>query len=432
MTKNLKWTFTMSIVLIFLFSFFSLFVSQVDARTYVHGYHRKDGTYVHGYYRGGGSGSSYSNDSTYAPSEPYIPNSTYVPSIPENYPPITTSYSVPTGSVIASRVVNLYKGNNTIGTTATNNLVYVHGYYRQDGTYVRPHYRTHPNNFIQDNFSYDGISTLPPLQRYPFYIPESDKHSLPIEHYLFYQTSNYKLNDDQLIHIKQYTSSLSIDHESAHPDDQKKALDLGLSFYQSLGINPLISQALAEYDWTGIVTPQSYLSQLLLENKKGAKISEETLYLQKAYLIALVGAKENGWYKSKVQNIGLAYYRSILGDSSTQNDIEDQINMDMLQNFEDSSELKSIKETLQVLNQYVGIYQNNNISVEKYLKELTAIYNLQANEDPNLYKSELVNYSEYRTIAYYYLQDGINFYISSGLSKDIAEKQAIYDLIIFF
>jgi len=34
--------------------------------------------------------------------------------------------------------------------------VYVQGYYRKDGTYVRPHMRSAPNGTKRDNFSYKG------------------------------------------------------------------------------------------------------------------------------------------------------------------------------------------------------------------------------------------------------------------------------------
>ena len=34
--------------------------------------------------------------------------------------------------------------------------VYVDGYFRSNGTYVKPHYRTSPNNTVIDNYSYPG------------------------------------------------------------------------------------------------------------------------------------------------------------------------------------------------------------------------------------------------------------------------------------
>lgn len=33
---------------------------------------------------------------------------------------------------------------------------YVHGYVRQDGTYVQPYYRSSPNGTVMDNYSYRG------------------------------------------------------------------------------------------------------------------------------------------------------------------------------------------------------------------------------------------------------------------------------------
>jgi hypothetical protein len=38
-------------------------------------------------------------------------------------------------------------------------LVSVNGYYRKDGTYVRPHYRTDPDSTTSNNFSTYGIHT---------------------------------------------------------------------------------------------------------------------------------------------------------------------------------------------------------------------------------------------------------------------------------
>lgn len=37
--------------------------------------------------------------------------------------------------------------------------VYVKGYYRNNGTYVQPHYRSSPNNTMRDNWSYKGNVT---------------------------------------------------------------------------------------------------------------------------------------------------------------------------------------------------------------------------------------------------------------------------------
>src|SRR5512136_293989 len=38
--------------------------------------------------------------------------------------------------------------------------VHVRGYYRSNGTYVAPHVRTPPNNTVTDNLSYRGYGTV--------------------------------------------------------------------------------------------------------------------------------------------------------------------------------------------------------------------------------------------------------------------------------
>ena len=55
-------------------------------------------------------------------------------------------------SVIASAALGLL----FMATTALAQDVYVNGYYRSDGTYVQPHYRSAPNNTILDNWSTKG------------------------------------------------------------------------------------------------------------------------------------------------------------------------------------------------------------------------------------------------------------------------------------
>lgn len=43
-----------------------------------------------------------------------------------------------------------------IGTVCFAKDTYVRGHYRNNGTYVQPHYRTAPNNNIYDNYSTKG------------------------------------------------------------------------------------------------------------------------------------------------------------------------------------------------------------------------------------------------------------------------------------
>lgn len=47
-------------------------------------------------------------------------------------------------------------GTLPYGGYVNNKVVRVKGYYRKDGTYVRPHYRTAPNRTVRDNWSYKG------------------------------------------------------------------------------------------------------------------------------------------------------------------------------------------------------------------------------------------------------------------------------------
>jgi len=43
-----------------------------------------------------------------------------------------------------------------LASTAALADQYVNGYYRQDGTYVAPHYQTSPNQYRYDNYSSQG------------------------------------------------------------------------------------------------------------------------------------------------------------------------------------------------------------------------------------------------------------------------------------
>ena len=59
-----------------------------------------------------------------------------------------------------------------------SNHVKVKGYYRKDGTYVQPHYRTAPNATNRDNFSTKG--NVNPYTGEPGYItPDSKAYSYP-------------------------------------------------------------------------------------------------------------------------------------------------------------------------------------------------------------------------------------------------------------
>ncbi|SET18678.1 hypothetical protein [[Clostridium] polysaccharolyticum] len=150
-------------------------------KTYVHSYYRKDGTYVHGYYRNSGGSSSSSgysssgysssssssssgsvdrSDSLYNNSSSYDNTSSKNNSLVKK--PSGSTYKSFKGTPVVNRnnTVNLYRNQTLVGTVPVDELVYVNGYYRKDGTYVRPHFRTYPNRYLSDNFSTYGLSTL--------------------------------------------------------------------------------------------------------------------------------------------------------------------------------------------------------------------------------------------------------------------------------
>src|SRR5262249_15067893 len=89
---------------------------------YVRGYVRKDGTYVQPHYRSAPDGNFYNNWSTTGNVNPY----TGEPG---------TKVSPPSGY-----------GND----------VHVDGYYRSNGTYVQPHYRSAPDGDPSNNWSTEG------------------------------------------------------------------------------------------------------------------------------------------------------------------------------------------------------------------------------------------------------------------------------------
>lgn len=282
------------------------FTTEVDAKsTYVKGYYRKDGTYVKGHYRNYG-GSSSSGSSSSSPSY-------------DNY--YTYPKDNPKSSYSSKSIVNLYNGKDYIGQANVNELVYVKGYYRKDGTFVRPHYKTHPNHYIRDNFSYLGISTLLPLDRkYPSYNYDKDEGIASVEHYLYTSTINNELPSNSWSKLKDYAKKLS----SNDPNFIKELY--GGFFYQSIGYDTNFQKALVEFDISGSLSPKLYLYQVL--NEMGVK---SLTYSQEQALIKYSKALTPNQYDNvDVFNVGKEFYELIGLDSI---DIYGQIELDLLQKF---------------------------------------------------------------------------------------------------
>jgi hypothetical protein len=109
----------------------SLFVSAVYADVWVNGYYRKNGTYVQGYWRSDPNGNPYDNWS-----------------FPGNVNPYTGK--VATGNP-ETYLKNYYDSN-----VYNDFVVWVNGYYREDGTYVQGHYRSSPDGNPYNNWSFPG------------------------------------------------------------------------------------------------------------------------------------------------------------------------------------------------------------------------------------------------------------------------------------
>jgi hypothetical protein len=107
----------------------SLFlVDSAISQVYVNGYYRSDGTYVKAHYRSSPDGNPYNNYS-----------------FPGNVNPYTGK--VATGNP-ETYLRNYYNRNNSSG-----HLIWVNGYHRNDGTYVKGHYRTKPDGIKSNNLS---------------------------------------------------------------------------------------------------------------------------------------------------------------------------------------------------------------------------------------------------------------------------------------
>jgi len=75
--------------------------------------------------------------------------------------------------------------------------VYVEGYYRSDGTYVRPHYRSDPDGFKWNNYGSPSYKQQKEWESYPV-IPsyQNDYDNDKIPNYQDYDDDNDALIDD--------------------------------------------------------------------------------------------------------------------------------------------------------------------------------------------------------------------------------------------
>ena len=117
---------------ILIFIIFSLFLSFVSADVWVNPYYRKDGTYVKGHWRSDPDSNPYNNWSFPGNINPYTGK--VAPGNPETY------------------LKNYYNSNDSDVYAD----VWVSGYYRKDGTYVKGHWRSSPDGNPYNNWSFPG------------------------------------------------------------------------------------------------------------------------------------------------------------------------------------------------------------------------------------------------------------------------------------
>ena len=129
----------------------TLYPLEADGgRVRVRGYYRKDGTYVRPHYRSVPDGNPYNN---YSYPGNYNPNTGQItPGDPQKY--LDRYYNRSSSSSSSIDVDKWLKDLETRHQTRSS--VGVRGYYRKDGTYIRPHYRSVPDGNPYNNYSYPG------------------------------------------------------------------------------------------------------------------------------------------------------------------------------------------------------------------------------------------------------------------------------------
>lgn len=396
-----KWLSVILSLAVIVSMFFGMADETLAKRTYVKGYYRKDGTYVKGHYRNyKDTKSGSSSSSTYSPS--------------------TSSPSTGTFYYYGNtKVINLYKGNNYWGTANVDELVFVRGYYRKDGTYVRPHFRTHKNNYLTDNFSYYGISTLKPLEKYPSYSFDTNEDIRSIESYLLYNVQDSSLNTIQLNNLKQYALLLG-----ANKDNSEKVKEKGIQFYTSLGYSHDLAEAQAAFDVNPVINTDSYLYQVILAYTK--VLNEEQKALLNRYKEKLQLYQQGAIHKLLVEEAGNNFYKTLGLYGS---DVKEQVEMDMLQfratstdNLDDDFNYYSLSYEKQ---------REMDEKIEQYLMNVTQSYGKNYNFVTALdYLVNLQLLYKYRESYWleYSRKSGCEYYETLGIDSVKVEDQIQKDL----
>lgn len=356
-TKTCLFIFTV----IFVFSN----VSQVHAKTWVNGYYRKDGTYVSGYYRGSGSSSTSSSSST--SNSITIPDtdfdfdfntvdeisaavdealsSSYSKNNSTSNSSSNTSNSYPLNTNNNTKIVNLYKGTSFVKSEKASKLVFVRGYFRSDGTYVRPHYKTSANHTEKDNFSYLGISSLMSKKSYSNFNFNSDENIGNIQRYLLYSYDNTSTNlsSEQQNNLIDYSVALN-----GNSITEKRSK--GEKYYKSIGYSDFSTKLNIDYDINGIMTYELYILKNL-ESYYADSGSLKNNYFSNDYLPEIESSlifyayllqqySENELDKESIEFFGNNFYDKFTFMTLNK---ESQIEMDLLQKLKLDCEVFSKK-----------------------------------------------------------------------------------------
>lgn len=356
-TKTCLFIFTV----IFVFSN----VSQVHAKTRVNGYYRKDGTYVSGYYRGSGSSSTSSSSST--SNSITIPDtdfdfdfntvdeisaavdealsSSYSKNNSTSNSSSNTSNSYPLNTNNNTKIVNLYKGTSFVKSEKASKLVFVRGYFRSDGTYVRPHYKTSANHTEKDNFSYLGISSLMSKKSYSNFNFNSDENIGNIQRYLLYSYDNTSTNlsSEQQNNLIDYSVALN-----GNSITEKRSK--GEKYYKSIGYSDFSTKLNIDYDINGIMTYELYILKNL-ESYYADSGSLKNNYFSNDYLPEIESSlifyayllqqySENELDKESIEFFGNNFYDKFTFMTLNK---ESQIEMDLLQKLKLDCEVFSKK-----------------------------------------------------------------------------------------
>ncbi len=197
-------------------------ISQVRVK----GYYRKDGTYVRPHVRSNPDGNPYNNWS---------------------YPGNTNPYTGKVATGNPDAYLRNYYGNGS----SSSGIVHVDGYYRSDGTYVQPHWRTSPDGNLYNNWSYSG--TQSPINnqtsRSDLFAKEYDNNSnyKTATELMGYHLSpnnpkpnpNYRKTPVEIIRPRRVTTSSthsksgtdnSIDYHYKYPLSKRKLIEASLDY----------------------------------------------------------------------------------------------------------------------------------------------------------------------------------------------------------